>query len=366
MKAEQTHRFKFIGATSLALSFAALTLSIAIQPLAPNPAHATSSALFEQGCTLMQRKNFRAAEGVFTESISNSPRDVNAIFRRGQCFYCMQDPQQAITDFDRALTLQENDQIYLWRGSANAKLGNDAKAIEDYVKAMRINPELVSAMQNRNLSPAAQAGAQPNEVANIAKNTIGMTKAGVNKDTINLGNSDNAVKDYEQAFKQVVNQAATGYFFPGTAYGGICVPSSEDSGIKIIYKPARDTSEIIKKDGHDYLINKDARKSAATHTHETDIAINNAEGWFMLARDNEQLNLNDKALEAFIRAIELQPSKPLYLLGRAFYYHKVGNDDLAAADIARAQFLDPSLPKSIFYEPIAASKLKATDAAESK
>jgi tetratricopeptide (TPR) repeat protein len=335
-------------------------LSIAIQPLAPTPALATSSALFEQGCSLMQRKNFRAAEGVFTESISNSPRDVNAIFRRGQCFYCMQDPQQAITDFDRALMLQENDQIYLWRGSANAKLGNDAKAIEDYVKAMRINPELVSAMQNRNLSPT------PNEVASVAGNTIGMTKAGVSKDTVNLGNSDNAIKDYELAFKQVVNQAAAGYFFPGTAYGGICVPSSEDSSVKILYKPNKDTCEIIKKDGHDYLINKDARKSATTHTHETDIAVNNAEGWFMLGRDNEQLNLNDKALECFTRAIELQPSKPLYLLGRAFYHHKSGNDDSAATDIARAQFLDPSLPKTISYDFIAPTKSKAADTAESK
>jgi tetratricopeptide (TPR) repeat protein len=356
MKAERTW-FKFVGAVSLAMTFTALASSVMI----PAPAHATSSALFEQGCTLMQRKNFRAAEGVFTEAISNSPRDVNAIFRRGQCFYCMQDPQQAITDFDRALTLQENDQIYLWRGSANAKLGNDAKAIEDYVKAMRINPELVSAMQNRALSPAAQAGAQPNEIASVSSNTIGMTKAGVNKDTVNLGSSDNAVKDYEQAFKQVVNQAASGYFFPGTAYGGICVPSSEDSSVKVLYKPNKDTSEIIKKDGRDYLINKDPRKSATTHTHETDIAVNNAEGWFMLGRDNEQLNVNDKALEAFTRAIELQPSKPLYLLGRAFYHHKMGNDDSAAADIARAQFLDPSLPKTISYDFIAAGKSKSTD-----
>jgi tetratricopeptide (TPR) repeat protein len=362
MKGEKAPPLKFVGATSLAITLIALTLSIAIQPLAPSAAHATSSALFEQGCTLMQRKNFRAAEGVFTEAISNSPRDVNAIFRRGQCFYCMQDPQQAITDFDRALTLQENDQIYLWRGSANAKLGNDAKAIEDYVKAMRINPELVSAMQNRNMTPAGQAGARPND----ANTTIGLTKDGVSKDTVSLGNSDNAIKDYEQAFKQVVNQAASGYFLPGTAYGGICVPSSEDSSIKFLYKPAKDTSEIIKKDGHDYLINKDARKSAEVHTHDTDIAVNNAEGWFMLGRDNEQLNVNDKALECFTRAIELQPTKALYLLGRAFYHHKTGNDDSATADITRAQFLDPSLPKTISFEPIAAAKSKALDTAERK
>ena len=328
----------------LAMTFAALALSMT----AVGPAIAGSSLLFDQGCTLMQRKNFRAAEGVFTEAISNSPKDVNAIFRRGQCFYCMQDPQQAITDFDRALSLQENDQIYLWRGSANAKLGNNDKAIEDYVKAMRINPELVDAMRNR-------GGAQPNENASVVGNTIGMTKAGASKDTVSLGSSDNAVKDYEEAFKQVVNQAASGYFMPGTAYGGVCVPVSE-LNINVIYKPSKDTCEIIKKDGHDYLINKDPRKSANQHTHDTDIAVNNAEGWFMLGRDNEQLNLPDKANECFTRAIEFQPTKPLYLLGRAFFLHKTGSDELANADVAKAQFLDPSLPKTISFDVPAKSK----------
>ena len=58
--------------------------------------------------------------------------------------------RQAIEDYDRAIEINpENAGAYYNRGVAYGKLGDHRQAIEDYDRAIEINPEYAEAYNNR-------------------------------------------------------------------------------------------------------------------------------------------------------------------------------------------------------------------------
>lgn len=309
-----------------------LSMSLGMALYTQQPATAVSQTLFEQGCDQMARKSFREAVATLTEVIASNDNDYNAIFRRGQCFYCLQNIPLALSDFDRAIHLENrNYQFYLWRGSAYAKIGKDDQAINDYEKAVRLNPSLIEAYNS-----------QPHNDASIP--TPGQ---GAKGETISLGNSENAVKDYSEAIKRATTKSV-GYFLPGSVYNGVAALEAQHGDM--MYPGSRDNSEILIKDHTDYFTLKNPTREFQERTQVIDVTPEKAVNYFERARAFEQLGHNPDAQQDFIRAVEIEPKNITYLLGRAFFYHQQGKDDLANADIARAQALDPNLPRTISFE----------------
>jgi tetratricopeptide (TPR) repeat protein len=322
---------------SASLLSSALALAVSIDfSLCTRAQAGPPMTMFEQGCDQMMRKSFREAIATFTEALANSPTDANCLFRRGQCFYIVQDIKLAIADFDRAIAVKDdNYQVYLWRGSALAKQGNDTKAIDDYERALRLNAGLIEAYNQQKMGDSL----------NPSIPTLSKSKS----DSISLGSNENAVKDYAEAVKRATD-AQTGYFYPGATYGGIVVTSSEAGERKILYQPAKENNEYGHKFNREYLTLKNPKKDADDRTATIDAYPETPVAFFERGRDFEMMGANTRAQADFLHAIELRPKEVMYYLGRAYFYHLEGKDDLGMADVKMAQELDPSLPRQIAFE----------------
>jgi tetratricopeptide (TPR) repeat protein len=124
-------------------------------------------ARIDLGCKQMQEKHFAEAAATISELLAVSPNDAMALFRRGQCYYCIQKYVEAIKDFDAAIDNEpELSVFYLWRGTAHAKCSNDEQAIADYQRAMELDPILVRVVKQTKGEPkAASSKAGSSETA---------------------------------------------------------------------------------------------------------------------------------------------------------------------------------------------------------
>jgi tetratricopeptide (TPR) repeat protein len=299
------------------------------------------SAQFELGCKQMQSKRFADAISTLTEAIAVAPKDSLAIFRRGQCFFCLAKYDDAIADFNRAIQTEKDVASYfVWRGTAFAKTGKDQDAIFDYLKAMRIDPQLVTAY-NSAKDKGEATGAVPNA------NSVTSSNNANKKKTVDVGRKDKAVEDYAEAIK-TASLKATAYFRPGTVFSGICEVG--DDGRMLGFKlDSKSDGTITKRDGDDYF----ALDGNESNIRGLDDQINEhperADLYYAKGRLLEQLGWVEMALDNFTRAVDLERDNVKYRLARAFLYHNMQKDELATGDIQHAVDLDPELPNSILF-----------------
>ena len=88
-----------------------------------------------------------------TEAINLNPELAEAYFRRGICFYYMDENDLAVLDFKRAGNIQyEDPRAKLWEGFAFAKKGDYHEAVRAYGAALAESDRYVPAYVNRGLA----------------------------------------------------------------------------------------------------------------------------------------------------------------------------------------------------------------------
>jgi len=291
----------------------------------------------------MMKKRFREAISCFTEGLNTNDKDANSYFRRGQCFLCLNDLDKAVDDFNRAIAITEgNDQYYLWRGTAYAQSGNDEPAIEDFLRAFRLNGALVI-NYNKQMS-ANSAHSLP----------IGPDLQ--NQNSVVVGNGANATKDYAEAVKRA-NRHLTAYFQPGTAYSGIFTQNQDTGEIKVVYPVVRAVNEPRHKGGP-YFVLKNVKQDIIDRTRAVDALQENVAALFERALDYQAIGDSEHASQDFTRLVEMKPKETTYWLARAYFLHSTGNEIQSRENLAKAQELDLSLPEKIDFDPPADSSAK--------
>ena len=129
-----------------------------------------------------------------------------AYTNRGEAYGNLGDPARAIKDFDRALRLDPGDaRAYYNRGFAYRKLGDTARAIEDYDRALQIDPGFAPAYNDRgfvyrNLGDPARAIENYDQALRIdPDDALVLNNRGFAY--FNLGNPARAIEDYDQALR---------------------------------------------------------------------------------------------------------------------------------------------------------------------
>ncbi len=75
--------------------------------------------------------------------IALAPQFAGTYYNRGGTHYELGKYQEAIEDFNQAITLAPQDaEAYMGRSFTHYRLGNYQKAIQDYNQAIKINPAL--------------------------------------------------------------------------------------------------------------------------------------------------------------------------------------------------------------------------------
>lgn len=258
----------------------------------------TPMPLMERGKLEKSHRDFDGAISTFTEALGLNMNNTDALFERGQCYYYQNKFAEARSDFENVMKTAPYDaQPVLWIGTIEAKQGNDEKAVENYLQAFKINPQLVKQF----LKEQGKAKTQ----------------------TVNPKNQS-AVSAYEKAVaKYLVEHPEVNA--PQTADSSVPTGNSENS--------KEDLQALLEKQ-NEYI--KDNPTNAAEI--------------FRRGKTYRRLGEADKALADFNEAIKLDSTKSRFYLARARLYHEQNKLELSQADVEKAQSLDPTIPHHIKFD----------------
>ena len=82
--------------------------------------------------------------------------DAQALMLEAMCRYCSNDSKSALALLDRSLTLVPHSEGFRWRGQIKASKGLYVEAIEDYSKAIELDPKSSRAFANRGIAKQAK------------------------------------------------------------------------------------------------------------------------------------------------------------------------------------------------------------------
>ncbi len=140
------------------------------QPIDPNEAE----IYYHQGLSKFNLEEHEGAVNDFTKAININPNHADAYYRRGLAYYglgkayssleeyygelpntrsSLEQYQEAVNDFTKAIKINPNHaDAYYGRGLANTRLGRFERGVADYTKAININPNHAGAYYERGFS----------------------------------------------------------------------------------------------------------------------------------------------------------------------------------------------------------------------
>ncbi len=291
--------------------------------------------LFEQGCRHLSKHDYDGALFFFDQVISADDNDAKAYFKRGQCFYGIGNMKQSLEDFERAtLRDSKNSEYFLWRGTVHAKLGQDAEAVQDYAMAARLDPQLLEAYKKGESDSGGQV--KEEQRGQEYQNTFNRD-AKTNQYFIQRSNvpppHNNAVTDYKEAMRLAERESANAkQEIPGKQTN-----ASSNLQHRLLQQESPASQDRLKK-----IIDQSTDLIGREPT--------NANAYVNRAKAYHRTGQSKKAFDDFEKAINLVPNEPSFFLARAILYHDLKRDVLARSDIRRAQSLDYTLPKDLWFD----------------
>ncbi len=156
--------------------------------------------------TWTQVKVWKDGESLWTHQIEHDPESVGGWQNRGVWLRDNKKPQQAISDFNTALSINQQDAtLYNSRGKALAEIGQFAPAVQDFTKAINLKPNMLEALANRGAAYGA---------LNKIDSTLADLTAVLMQDSLNvnallnrgmandvLGNIEASIKDFTKVIE---------------------------------------------------------------------------------------------------------------------------------------------------------------------
>ena len=169
---------------------------------------ANAIEVINQGLEAANQGDFEQAESLYSEAIHSgelSGKSLAYAYRvRGNLHYGNAQYNNAINDFGKAIELNPEDEVALNnRGSTWFVLGNFDKAVSDYSKSLKINPNKAQTFHNRSLiyfelQEYKLSIEDSNKSLELREANV---DAYINRGSswFALGNLDNAIRDYSSA-----------------------------------------------------------------------------------------------------------------------------------------------------------------------
>jgi tetratricopeptide (TPR) repeat protein len=303
--------WRFLGGPALAL-----TLAVAATA-ADDPAPAR-----EAGVALV-RGNLDQAIALYSTALQDKtlPNERRAVLLsdRGVAYARLQNPKEALEDFNRAIQLYpEFAAIYNNRGNVLLGIGAVREAMKDFERALLLAPGYAAAYSNR-------AGAY-----------------------LRLGEIDPALADYNKAIVLVpLNPAAfTGRGRvhlaarrPESAMRDLTRAVGFDARFGAAYRVRAETKMMVER--YDEAV-EDFSRAIAFEARNAELYVLRGEAY--LAAGNSA-----SAVKDFTTAIEINPRHAQAYAARGLAYAKAAAYDEALNDFARAVELEPRSPKAFAY-----------------
>jgi tetratricopeptide (TPR) repeat protein len=334
-------------------------------------ASAEDTAAIRDAGAALARGNLDQAVKLYSQALQDKtlPNERRAILLsdRGVAHARLQNPRDAIEDFNRAIQLfPEYAAIYNNRGNVLLGIGAVREAMKDFDRALLLAPGYAAAYSNR-------AGAQ-----------------------LRLGEVDLAVADYTKAISLVPTSPAalTGRGRahlaarrPQTAIRDLTRAVNLDARFSAAYRARAEAkmmaahyeeaiedfsraiafearnAELYLLRGDAYLAASNAASAAKDFSTAIDISPRNARAWAARGLAYAKAEAYEDALNDLGRAIELEPRSAKAFAYRAWTYRKQ-QPELALKDVERALKLDPNSAEAYWARgEIAEARGQPVDAA---
>jgi tetratricopeptide (TPR) repeat protein/S1-C subfamily serine protease len=348
---EQSVIFRFSGNYPQAL--AAIDKAIALEPSDLTLRNERAAILFRSG-------NKPGAIEEYNLIISKQP-EANAYYNRGNTKFELGQKQAAIEDYDRAIAINPQDaKAYYNRGVTKSDLGQKQAAIEDYDRAIAINPQYAAAYYNRGVvkSELGQKQAAIEDYDRAIAINPQDAAAYVNRGNAksDLGQKQAAIEDYDRAI--VINpQYAKAYYARGVVKSelGQKQAAIKDYDRAIAINPQYADAYNNRGNAKSEL----GQKQAAIEDYDRAIVINPQDTKAYLNRGNAKSDLGQKqaAIEDYNRAISFNSKFAVAYYNRGLAKSDLGNNQEAISDYDRAIALNPKLAEAYVNRGIAKSAL---------
>jgi tetratricopeptide (TPR) repeat protein/S1-C subfamily serine protease len=309
----------------------------------------------EKALLLSQKRQYTAAIKIYDEMIREQP-EAYSYSNRGYDKLNLGDKQGAINDFDRAIKLNPNYSIaYSNRGNAKSKIGDKQGAINDFNQAIKINPNIVLFYNNRGLAKSDLGDKQGaiDDFDQAIKINSNQDRAYIytNRGDVKLylGNKKESIVDYNQAIKlynQAVKRNSNYYIYylerANTNYrlGNIREAGIDyDRAIKL--NPESYESYFGRGNVNYKLGNK--QKAGIDYDRAINLDRNYAEAYVGRGNVTYYAGSKQEALADFNQAIRLNPNLDGAYQGRGNIKYLSGNKQEALADFNQAIRLNPNL-----------------------
>jgi tetratricopeptide (TPR) repeat protein len=108
-----------------------------------------SLAHLEEGRRLHGKRDFEGAIHEYTKALTLDPANTEAALRRGWAYLGKEDYGRAIVDANEVLARTQNAEAFLVRGICHVHFREHDRAYADFAEALRFNPLLFAAYNNR-------------------------------------------------------------------------------------------------------------------------------------------------------------------------------------------------------------------------
>lgn len=286
----------------------------------------------------------------------------------------------ALQDLDRALKREENAWAYYYRGLIRERMGDNRPAIEDYARALRLDPDFVQAYHRRGLL-LAEAGdyersfQDQSAVLELDDNHAraymarGVARAALGDSQRALGDLDRACvlapQDYKTFYQRGLVRHELEMYEEALADLSLVVELDPNFGpaymargdtLLLVGKPRQALTDYLQavklqpKDALAHYACGEARAAIREHRqaiedYDRALALDPGLALAFNGRgvSNEQLGEFERAIEDLNRALVLDPNLAVAYYNRGLAYGSKGEYDTASRDLNRAAELDPSL-----------------------
>lgn len=181
-----------------------------------------SESLYQEALALFDKKDYSGAALKFTAVIAVDGKNGEAYFTRGSCHFNLNNFEEAVSDYGKAITLSrsKDPEAYFFRGNAQYQLNQFEEAIQDMTMAITLDPGYAEAFQQRAHAWIATGNADSalydfGRSLEINPASVG-AHYGLGNYFANLPDYDQALAHYSQAIE--LEPKADYYFSRGLIY----------------------------------------------------------------------------------------------------------------------------------------------------
>ena len=274
--------------------------------------------------------------------------------------------QAALQDLDRALKLGESAWAYLYRGLIQDHLDEGRRALENYSRALRLEPSNADAYYWRGLGHLkAREHEQAFQDLSTAVELDGghaMAYTTRGRARLALGDSQWALSDLEEGCS-LAPQLSEPYFYRGKARYELGMNQEALSDFDQALERDRDFAEAYMARGEILSALGEYKQAISDYDRAIELEPKKPIAYDARGQARAAIEEFEEAVEDHSQALELDPDRAESLANRGAAYQNLDQHEQAILDLDRALGLDPGLASAYYARALAHGSLGEYDRA---